>query len=183
MRDSNIRIVCIGDSLTWGFPYGPKYSWVHMLEQVLDIELVNQGINGNTTGDMLYRFERSVLNYQPTHVVIMGGTNDVFCQLSFDRIVLNLQKMAEKALAEGIKVIFGTPAGVDYPEEERRLARVRQWIKDYAQENSLPVIDFGAAYFDEQGKVRAELLLADGAHPTQKGYEAMFKQIDPNIFV
>lgn len=182
MHEGNKKVVCIGDSLTWGFPYGPRYSWVHMLEKILGIELINQGINGNTTGDMLYRFDRSVLNYQPTHVVIMGGTNDVFCQLSYDRIVLNLKTMIEKALADGIRVILGTPAGVDYPEEERRLTRVRQWIKDYAQENNLPVIDFGAAFFDEQGRVRTELLLADGAHPTQKGYEAMFEQIDPDVF-
>ncbi len=183
MDQAKMKIVCIGDSLTWGFPYGPMYSWVHMLEKVLDMEIINQGINGNTTGDMRYRFERSVLNYHPTHVVIMGGSNDVICQVSYDRIILNLKTMTENALAEGIKVILGTPPAIDYPEEERRMARVRAWVTEYAREKSLPVIDFGAAFFDEQGRIRSEFLLADGAHPTQKGYEAMFKQIDPRIFV
>ena len=44
-----MKIVCLGDSITYGFPFGPRVSWVAMLDQVLDAEIINQGINGNTT--------------------------------------------------------------------------------------------------------------------------------------
>ncbi len=176
------KVVCLGDSITWGFPYGPPYSWVTRLNEILEGEFINEGINGNTTSDMLRRFNRSVLRHHPTHVVIMGGINDVFCQESYDRITLNLRTIIEKAQAEGIKVILGTPTGVDERWAEKLLTRIRTWIKDYGTQNNIPVIDFAAAFFNRDGSVRTELLLADGGHPNKEGYQAIFNQIDLNIF-
>jgi acyl-CoA thioesterase-1 len=177
-----MKIVCLGDSITYGFPFGPRVSWVAMLDQALDAEIINQGINGNTTTDMLRRFERSVLKYNPTHLIIMGGINDVICGESFDRITWNLREMIEKAQEAGIEVILGLPTAVDEPYWEKLISRIRQWMLDYAAEQGLKVINFAAAFYDENGKVRSDLLLADGGHPDTTGYQAMFDQIDLNIF-
>lgn len=182
MEADNISVVCLGDSITWGFPFGPEYSWVQMLSDTVPGKFINQGINGNTTSDMLRRFDRAVISNNPTHVIIMGGINDVFCQESYDRITLNLQTMAEKARAADIKVIMGTPTGVDDPHIEILLSRIRRWIRDYGRENSIKVIDFADAFFDNSGNVKSELLLADGGHPTKQGYEAIFAQIDFAVF-
>lgn len=182
MSSDKLKVVCLGDSITWGFPYGHEASWVTMLEDAMDGEFVNQGINGNTTTDMLNRFDRAVLSYNPTHVIIMGGLNDVIWRESYDRIVFNLQTMIEKARAEGIKVIMGTPTAVDEPEMEIRVERIRTWIKDYCQQNNIPVIDFAAAFFDGSGKIKTEYLLPDGGHPTRQGYQALFEQIDFKVF-
>jgi len=182
VTDRELRVVCLGDSITWGFPHGSEYSWVHMLEQQIEGEFINQGINGNTTTDMLRRFDRCVLRYAPTHVIIMGGINDIIWGDSYDRITLNLETMVKLAIKHGIKVILGTPTAVDQPSIERLVLRIRSWVKSYAREHDIPVIDFGAAFFDASGKVRSELLLADGAHPTRAGYEALFQQIDPVVF-
>ncbi|MDD4802233.1 MAG: GDSL-type esterase/lipase family protein [Syntrophomonas sp.] len=183
MHNDAIKVVCLGDSITWGFPYGPEYSWVKMLADVLKGEVINQGINGNTTSDMLARFNRAVINAKPTHVIIMGGANDVICQESFEQIVFNIQSMTEKALENGIKVIMGTPPPIDEPEPERRLKRIREWIINHARMKHLAIIDFAAAFFDSSGNIRLEYLLADGAHPSSKGYQALFAQIDLKIFI
>ncbi|MDD2619580.1 MAG: SGNH/GDSL hydrolase family protein [Syntrophomonadaceae bacterium] len=177
-----IKIVCLGDSITYGFPFGHQASWVRMLDDVIDAELINKGINGNTTSDMLGRFERAVLKYNPSYVIIMGGINDVICGESYDRIIWNLRSMAEKALAADIKVIMGIPTAVDDPSWEKLISRIRLWIKVYAEEKGLEIIDFSKAFFDSNGKLKNELLLADGGHPTMAGYEAMFEQIDLKIF-
>lgn len=182
MQTRDFKVVCLGDSITWGFPFGPEYSWVRMLNDELDGVFINQGINGNTTSDMLKRFDRAVIKHNPSHVIIMGGINDVMWQDSFDRITLNLKTMAEKAKKEGINVILGTPTGVDDPKIEILLTRIRNWIKNYALQNDISVIDFAAAFFDSNGAVRCDLLLADGGHPTKEGYKAIFDQIDLNIF-
>jgi len=182
LKADNIKVVCLGDSITWGFPFGPEYSWVQMLNDTIAGKFINQGINGNTTSDMLRRFDRAVIPNNPTHVIIMGGINDVFCQESYDRITLNLKTMAEKARNANIKVIMGTPTAVDDPQIEILLGRIRSWIKDYGRENSIDIIDFAAAFFDRSGNVRSELLLADGGHPTRQGYEAIFAQIDLKVF-
>ena len=181
-QPERIKVVCLGDSITWGFPYGPEYSWVSMLTEVLEAEFINEGINGNTTDNMLRRFYRSVTKHEPTHLVILGGANDVMWQESIDRIVHNLQSMVKKAQEDGIKVIMATPTAIDHREVDRRLNRLRAWIKGFAGENDIPVIDFAAAYFDAEGNIRSELLMPDGAHPNKEGYKAMFKMIDQNIF-
>ncbi len=177
-----MKIVCLGDSITYGFPFGPQASWVSMLQEALEAEVINQGINGNTTSDMVRRFDRSVLKYNPTHLIIMGGINDVICAESFDRICWNLREMIEKAREAGIKVILGIPTAVDDPGWEKLIARIRRWMKDYAREHHLEVIDFAAAFYDENGQLKSELLLADGGHPDISGYQAMFGQIDLSMF-
>lgn len=175
------RIVCLGDSLTYGFPYGPRTSWTTYLAEATGHEVINEGINGNTTGDMLRRFERSVLAHRPTHVVIMGGTNDVVWRESHDRIVWNLRTMVELAQANGIKPVLGLPIPIDDDEMEKRLARIREWITAYARENNLPVIDFYSAFLGADGRV-IEAYFLDGAHPSREGYEAMARAIDVSVF-
>lgn len=178
----DLRIVCLGDSITYGFPWGPSVSWVEMLGQALGCEVINKGINGNTTGDMLNRFERAVLKHNPTHLILMGGINDVIMSESFDRIVWNLREMVEKAGEAGIKVILGLPTAIDDAYYEKLIERIRQWMKSYAREKNLPIINFTAAFYDEFGQLRNDLLLADGGHPDISGYKEMFRQIDLNIF-
>ncbi|MEA4925817.1 MAG: SGNH/GDSL hydrolase family protein [Syntrophomonadaceae bacterium] len=182
MSTGKIRVVCLGDSITWGFPFGHEASWVTMLDDAVDGDFINQGINGNTTTDMLNRFDRAVVRDKPTHVIIMGGLNDVLWRESYDRIILNLQTMIEKAQAAGIKVVMGTPTALDEPEMEIRVDKIRHWIKDYCRKNNIPVIDFAAAFFDGSGKLKTDLLLPDGGHPTRQGYQAIFDQIDFNVF-
>jgi len=112
----------------------------------------------------------------------MGGINDVVCGESLDSITWNIRSMAEKARQAGIKVILGLPTAVDYPPWEQLLIRLRDWMRTYAAELELPLIDFAAAFYDEEGNIKSELLLADGGHPDTTGYQAMFAQIDPTIF-
>lgn len=181
-KEKKMCIVCLGDSITYGFPWGPSVSWVEMLRGALSCEVINKGINGNTTGDMLNRFDRAVLKYNPTHLIIMGGINDVIMGESFDRIVWNLHEMVEKATQAGIKVILGIPTAVDVEYWEKLILRIRQWMRNYAREQNLDIIDFAAAFYDENGQLKKELLLADGGHPDISGYKEMFKQIDLAIF-
>ncbi len=177
-----MKIVCLGDSITWGFPFGPSVSWVSMLQDRLAVEVINKGINGNTTSDMLRRFDREVLSYEPTHVVIMGGSNDVLMAESFDRITSNIHLMVEKAEENGIKVVFGLPIAIDDQYLEGLLARIRDWMRNYAEDKEIPLIPFNRAFYDNNGQLRTELLLLDGAHPAVEGYQAMFKQINIDIF-
>ncbi|HEX3011946.1 MAG TPA: SGNH/GDSL hydrolase family protein [Syntrophomonadaceae bacterium] len=181
-KNNKLRIVCLGDSITYGFPFGPQYSWVNMLSHSIDAEVINRGINGNTTTEMLERFERHVLQSNPTHVIIMGGINDVLCRESYDRITWNLRVMAEKVRENKIQVVLGIPTPVDEPEFERLINRIRLWIKDYAFKNGINIIDFASAFYDENDSMRTEMLMPDGGHPTEEGYRAMYNTIDLGIF-
>lgn len=69
-------LICFGDSLTEGM-IGAAY--VDILRERLPaaIRVINAGINGDTTINLLRRFERDVVPYRPDLVVILVGLNDL----------------------------------------------------------------------------------------------------------
>ncbi|SHG62013.1 Lysophospholipase L1 [Thermosyntropha lipolytica DSM 11003] len=180
---AEIKIVCLGDSTTYGFPYGPEHSWTSMLAEQINGKVINKGINGNTTEDMLRRFKRDVLDLKPDYVIITGGINDVVQGESLAAITFNIENMVREALAQGIKVVLGLPTPVDYPAWEKVLQNLRDWLVQLAKSLNLPVIDFSKAFYDENHILKKHLLLPDGGHPTREGYKAMFAQIDLNLFI
>jgi lysophospholipase L1-like esterase len=69
-------LICFGDSLTEGV-IGASY--VDILRDHLPaaIRVINAGINGDTTLNLLRRFKRDVIPYHPDLVVIHVGLNDL----------------------------------------------------------------------------------------------------------
>jgi len=69
-------LICFGDSLTEGV-IGASY--VDILREHLPaaIRVINAGINGDTTLNLLRRFKRDVAPYRPDLVVIHVGLNDL----------------------------------------------------------------------------------------------------------
>ncbi|NPV89340.1 MAG: GDSL family lipase [Firmicutes bacterium] len=175
---TSTKIVCLGDSITWGFPYGPEYSWVHLVAQRNDLDMINRGVNGDTTEGMLYRFPFQVVEKKPTHVVILGGANDIIIRESLDRIQYNLEKIWEESVKHGITPVLGLPIPLGWAEPERRMARLRGWIKGFAEDKGALTIDFASAFFQGDGEIRHDLLL-DGGHPTIEGYAAMAEKVLP----
>jgi lysophospholipase L1-like esterase len=69
-----VRIVLLGDSLTWG-GYGGNY--VEPLRRLLpEHEFINAGVGGNTVINLLRRVERDVIAHQPDAALILVGGND-----------------------------------------------------------------------------------------------------------
>lgn len=68
------RLICFGDSITQG-SIGSAY--VAKLARALPtVDVINCGIDGDTTYNLLERLERDVLALQPDVVTIMVGLND-----------------------------------------------------------------------------------------------------------
>jgi len=69
-------LVCFGDSLTEG---AIGVSYVELLRQRLPpaVRVINAGINGDTTINLLRRVERDVVPYRPDLIVLLVGLNDL----------------------------------------------------------------------------------------------------------
>ena len=77
-----MKLICIGDSLTFGYGVRPSQRWTRLCAQETGWEIVNEGISGDTTGGMLVRLrallaERDICVQRPL-VLLMGGANDIF---------------------------------------------------------------------------------------------------------
>ena len=173
MTNNIIKIVGIGDSITYGYPYEPALSWLHIAAKELNLDCINQGINGDTTAGMLQRFDCDVLRYNPSHVIIMGGTNDAYSQMAVDQVVDNIRDMVKLAMQNGIIPILGLPISCNDLAEETLLAQYRDEMRQYAQDNHIGIIDFHKYMVDSGGINSRAGLYCDDVHPSTTGYEVM----------
>ncbi|HVY90186.1 MAG TPA: GDSL-type esterase/lipase family protein [Hyphomonadaceae bacterium] len=98
------RVVFMGDSITqnWGLARPGFFNAVN----------VNRGIAGQTTPQMLLRFNADVIALKPAAVHIMAGVNDIAGNTgptTLEDVENNTAAMVELAKAHGIKVILATP--------------------------------------------------------------------------
>lgn len=171
MENYAVKIVAIGDSITYGFPYMPTLSWVWLAAEELGITIINKGVNGDTTAGMIKRFSGDVLSQKPSHVVIMGGTNDAFAGREIEEVSDNIRFMIEMACNASVIPILGVPILCNFTAEEMLLVQYRMAMKKYAVSAGIEMIDFHQAMTDETGlKVG---LYVDGIHPNEAGYEVM----------
>lgn len=117
VRSGRCRAAFMGDSITanWG--------GAHENENVDDSQkgdspffigngFINRGVSGNTTSQMLARFDEDIVANHPPKVVIMGGTNDLAGNdnnkqpRSSEHILGNLSAMAQKALNGGASEVL-----------------------------------------------------------------------------
>lgn len=181
------RVVCLGDSITYGFPYGPGASWVELCGRTLGIKMVNKGANGDTTHGMWLRFKRDVASLSPAYVIIMGGANDAFMGYSLDEVGESVTDLVEEAYENGICPLIGLPAPVNLgtyvPDDvgiaSGELDSFRYWMKEFADEQLLPVLDFYTPLLDKVTGTAHPGYFLDEAHPSKTGYMVMARSVEP----
>lgn len=174
MRDTVTikQMLAIGDSITYGFPYDPACSWVNLVSRQLHTPIANRGICGETTGDMLDRFESEIAAHKAEIVIITGGSNDAYFGISVPDLVANLSEMLTISRRSGLIPVIGLPPPI-IGKEEARLAEYRQSLRELAAEFSAPILDFYLPFVDTEGGHIRTGLLVDEVHPNLAGYAAM----------
>lgn len=167
------RVIFLGDSLT--------QSWDLAGLGLDQLELLNRGISGQTSPQMLVRFRQDVVDLRPAVVHILAGTNDLAGNAgptTLEAIEDNVSSMAEIAAANHIRVVLGSvlPA-LDYPwrrglEPAPRIVALNGWMRAYARRRNLVYADYYSALVDSRGGFKSQLA-DDGVHPNRAGYAAM----------
>ncbi len=182
------RIICHGDSLTEGADIETGGRWPSLLQTALNIQVVNNGIGGDSTAGMLSRFRTEVLNSGPDAVILMGGTNDLWWDLPINIPISNLFTMAYQAQYYEILPLFGLPipflpdraaeqAG-SAPEAgfKKMSAQLEQFVKRLktsAEQSDIAVLDFYSLFVDHNQSIHADSFLEDGVHPNLLGHKRM----------
>jgi len=172
-------------------PYG------HFLQEWLGgtVEIQVRGICGELTGEMALRFRRDVLQQQPSHVVLLGGTNDLGWNARPVEIMKNLVKMYESARAARVIPIPVTIPSIrkdavgEGPDAEEwigqhlsRRAELNGLIQEYALSKGLPWIDLFTATVDVTTGQLAAQYSNDGLHLTTAGYRLLARLLYDQIF-
>ncbi len=187
----NEKVVFAGDSVTddgrarpvgeglWG---ALGNGFVRMVDTFLTVEypalnqrLVNMGISGNTSRDLLARWDTDVLVLNPDWVVLCIGFNDVWrqfdcpaqpeCAVTPEEYRRNLSSMADKTTA---KMIWLTPYYLEPNPNDLMRKRMDEYgaiCKEEAQKRGIPCIDLQAE-FAEILKYRYPAFITwDRVHP------------------
>ncbi|MBC2579216.1 GDSL-type esterase/lipase family protein [Clostridium sp. DJ247] len=181
-----MKIVCIGDSLTFGYGVPRKNCWVELIKNKLNIDIFNKGINGDTTTGMLSRSYKDILQLSPTHVIILGGDNDFLGGRSLELVERNIEELVKEAIQSNIVPIIGIQPPIDTYIAEKKWSNsinynivntnikdYRQWILSFTAANNLNSIDFYDCFIKSLELVDSKDIYIDGLHPTVLGHKLM----------
>ena len=166
------RIVFIGDSIIAG--------WNNHSLFIENSYYINRGINGQTTSQILHRFQQDVIDIKPKFVVILVGTNDIAENLgpiTFIDIQNNFISMIELAKANAIKIILCSvlPAYQYYwnPKIEpvEKIIALNAFLTSLANNKNVFYLDFYTSL--EKENAMNKVFSEDGVHPNSNGYSIM----------
>ena len=191
--------ICIfGDSIAWGSSDRKKGGWVNQLRQKLEADeesyttLYNQGVSGETTEDLLTRFEVESSAREPNVIIFAIGINDSLYintdknpYVSLEDFQLNLERLITQAKSFTKNIVFVGLTKVDEtkvkpipwkPDKFYKNTRIEDYnsiIKKIATNHEILFIDV------------LDLLtstdLSDGLHPNTEGHQKMLFAIHDSL--
>jgi lysophospholipase L1-like esterase len=161
--DKKKKIVFFGDSITQIGAQPGGYimkidSMIHHDGIGDKYELIGAGVSGNKVYDLYLRIDE-VIAKSPDIVVVFVGVNDVWHKRSsgtgtdYDKFGKFYDAIVKKLQAAGSKVVVCTPAVIgektdNTNELDGDLNQYCKWLRSYAAQNSLPLIDLRKAFVE-----------------------------------
>lgn len=168
----------LGDSITEQYDLDEYYN---------DLPVVNSGISGNKTKDLLNDLNNRVYQYNPSKVFLLIGTNDIQSKVEDDVIINNIKKILEdihenrpyaKLYLEAIYPVDEGSSGAQ-DRTNKEIQSINASLEDYCKKNDITFIDMYDLLLDpESDKDRLfEDYSKDGLHISDEGYEVITEEL------
>lgn len=167
------RVVFLGDSIT--------ENWQVRDPELFGTGIIDRGIGGQTTPQMVLRFYQDVVALRPRVVHILAGTNDLAGNTGATgdtQFRNNIRAMVDLAQANGIAVVLGAiPPVTDFPwrpdiDPRARILAWNHWLRSFSDERQIVFVDYHAALINADGGM-TPAFATDGVHPSLAGYQRM----------
>ncbi len=179
----------LGDNLGQGYPRMVE-NFLAAWYPELRIRVTNAGISGNTSSDLLERFDRDVVSLHPDWVSICIGINDVWrqfdCPAMPDTHVLpeqyrsNLEQMLRRLEGRVKGVILCTPYYMEPNAVDPMRARMDEYsaiCRTLAAEHGCILVDFQEMYNRFFCFRHSSSIAWDRVHPNEMGAALMAREI------
>ncbi len=153
--------------------------WETVNQDLNDDQIINLAFGGSTMEACQYYFERIVLPYAPSKIVIYAGDNDIGNGRSPEEIYNSFVQLYGK-IREQLGDIPLTYVSIK-PSPERwssvdKIRETNQRIKSFISSDSkCKYIDIFEPMLDERKVVKEELFIEDGLHMNELGYSVWSK--------
>ena len=180
-------IAALGDSITHGggaISVPPSYR-IYDWETYCTVPVKNLGHSGDTTAELLARFERDVLPFSPRVLLIMGGVNDYRSGIYGAESVRNLTALRDKCKAYGITPVFLTATPIHPALMTSRMTIApppsdwwahRDYINHWIMQQEYS-IDVSGVLSDGDGTLEPAYT-TDGLHPDLMGKKYIGERVD-----
>lgn len=199
------RLLFIGDSITdagrWDvedrFHGLTSFSkrvaeYINNVNGCVSVEVINRGVSGFRSGELLNKFDEFVTDLKPDYVVMMIGINDTWHNFSPDRTKTtmemydeNVRKIIDGIEKLGAKLIVMEPfltKNFPYPEEF-----YKDWmpkavkLRAICRENDLEYIPLDGLIARYEIEHKGASLSDDGVHPNELGRAFIANEIIKKI--
>jgi len=176
MKTINTKYIMFGDSIT---EYG---NWNQLLE---NINVTNRGISGNTTRDLLMRFDRSIDKDVDT-VFIMVGINDLVQRVKVEKVFENYIEILKRLVALEIKPIVqltlfvgeqfhNLDSSINYNVEQ-----LNTKLLNYCEQNNIKCLDINKVL--ASNNILEDEYTEDSVHINEKAYIKWTEYLKSEIF-
>ncbi len=191
-----VTVVALGDSTTAGTPQfrspvevpphgagNEESQYVYWLaKRFPDWKILNRGVNGERSDQIRNRLAADMTAFQPDVLIVLAGVNDLYQGYPPQWVTGQLTLIYEQALAAKVHVVACTilPFNVSTPQVRQHMDAVNAWIRQYAAEKGLALVDTYALLEDPQnpGRLRHS---QDQLHPDVEGYRRMGEAMADNL--
>ena len=179
VQDENI--VFFGDSITEGYNVKEFYD---------EYRVVNSGISGNTTNDLINRIDNDLYDYNPSVVIIQIGTNDLRANIKDEEIINNIKSIIKgirknrknaSILVESIYPLnrdmdteYWNAVNEEY--NNKHIIKLNKDIKKLCKIEHIKYIDVYTSLLDDNKNLK-EVYSKEGLHLTDLGYYKVTKII------
>ena len=183
--DKKENIVIFGDSITEIYPVEEIYG---------DIPIINSGISGFKTTDLLERMDTMLYKYNPTKVFLLIGTNDVLFDPSEEtqnsavdnikEIVKEIKKNRSKAKIY-VESIYPVNKSMDekfnFKSNNDIINSMNSKIKEFCEDENITYINMHDELTNSDGDFDRNYTY-DGLHPNDLGYAKITRVLMPYIY-
>lgn len=178
--DSNL--VCfVGNSIT--------ANWINLNPNFFEKNnFINRGTGGQSSSQILLRFQQDVVSLNPSIVVLSTGINDIgeadgFYDSSFT--MQNIRSIAAICKANDIKLVLTSVLPVtevrpnifkSIDDVQRKIDELNANLIELSKTNNLEYVDYFSNLVDCKGNFNVNYTF-DGLHPNREGYEIMERAI------
>jgi len=166
------KIICFGDSITFGYGAGPGEDYPTALAKMVSLTVINAGVSGDTTFEAVKRLDSDVLSKKPRLVIVEFCGNDFLKKVPIEETVKNLDIMITRIQSTGAMVaLVDISAGMffkDYRQVFKKLARKKKAIFIPSVLNKV---------------ITNPCMKSDFLHPNQRGYKIVASRIHKAISI
>ena len=173
--------VFLGDSITDFYDLEKYYD---------DLPVVNSGVNGNSTTDILNNMNERVYRYNPTKVFLLIGTNDITKDRSSNQIVNNISKIVKRIKknrpSTKIYVISIYPVNNSDNSKikkdmvknrtNKQIKEINSKLKEKVKTLDVNYINMYDKLVDKNDNLKLEYT-TEGLHISDKGYDIITEEI------